>query len=361
MVFKIRKNKALADPPQAKEEEDTKAPEQAPSNAASSEFSLASVGDNPLTDDKFGIANRLVETVAAKSVSQVKRSPDLVALSKQFDAMRKRLRQLITTAKKYHKSMAVLDKNKLQMAKEMSFFAEMSPINSHISSMDEPQSFLSVYQDASDQVSRTNEKYQQEIIDYCIEWEAVVTTRIDKEMADVKKLRETYNRYDGKVDGLRKKVNAQEDKGKSVTDGATDKLKRNDQKLHEASSEFEGAAGPLCFLLEEVVHQGWKDLFPLVQATMKWEVDRSHKEARIFLQLQPGSLEAAFHQENGTSKPDSPKTPKQKPTLPASPKKKAPPQSLGKKKSSTKKIPPMTRKQEDDDGRSASSASVAST
>jgi hypothetical protein len=249
-----------------------------------------------------------------------------------------------------------------QMTKEMSTFAEASPIESHIGSLDEALSFLSIYQNASNQVARSSQKYQQEVIDYCIEWEAVVTTRIDKEMADVKKLRETYNHYQGKVDGIRKKVNVQEAKGKSVNDGVADKLKRNEQKLDEASSEFEAAAGPLCFLLEEVVYQGWKDLYPLVQATMKWEADRSQNEARVFQQLQPGTLEAAFPTGIGASKSASIK---KKPTPPGSPIRKSIPQPTPPKRKPTpppaKTLTPTTQKNEDEDDDSMCSVSSTST
>lgn len=224
----------------------------------------------------------------------------------------------------------------------MSCFAESSPLSSHISSLDEAQSFLSVYQNASNEVARSSKKYQLEVLDYCTEWDAVVTTRIDKEMADIKKLRETYNHYHDKVDVLRKKVNAQEAKGKSANEVVADKVKRNEQKLDEASSEFEAAAGPLCILYEEVIQQGWRDFYPLVQATIKWESDRSQSEARVFQLLQPGALEAAFHRETGIPmKPASvsnnlasPKVHKKKNAQhqPTSPKKKPASQQTGSQK-----------------------------
>lgn len=238
----------------------------------------------------------------------------------------------------------------------MASFAENSPIESHIGSLDHAQSFLSVYQNASNQVGRSSQKYQQEVIDYCVEWEAVVTTRIDRELAATTKLRETYNHYQGKVDGMRKKVNAQEAKGKGVNESIAEKLQRNDQKLDEASSDFEAAAGPLCLLLEEVVHQGWKDLYPLIEATMKWEADRSQKEARAFQLLQPGALEAAFCQETGSVKlAPTMVSPKKKPVQAAvSPIRKKP---LPIQASTKKQLPMLAKKQQDDDDSSISSSS----
>ena len=161
------------------------------------------------------------------------------------------------------------------MATEMASFADLSPIESQISSLDHAHSFLSVYQNASNDMGRSSQKYQQEVVGYCVEWEEVVSTRIDKEMAATTGFRETYNHYQVKVDAMRKKVNIQEAKGEGINENVAEKLTRNEQKLDEASAKYETAAGPLCVLLEEVVHQGWKDLFPMVLTTMQWEADRS--------------------------------------------------------------------------------------
>jgi hypothetical protein len=281
-------------------EVDNAPPEQAPS-------SLVDSTTTTTVTYKFGIAERLDEAVPKKSMSLQKRSPDLVPLSKDFEEMRKNLRQMIASAKKFQESMITMDKNRLQMVKEMTAFAEASPIASRIASPDQAQSVLSVYQSASSEVEKANLKFQSNVLDYCVEWEAVVSARVDKEMAASKKLRETYNHYLGKVDGLRKKVNSQESKGKGIGEAVSEKMQRNEQKLVEASTEFEAAAGPLCTLLEEVVQQGWRDLHPLIQALLKWEVDRSQTEARTFLLLQPGALEAVFNHATGVEKPPAPK------------------------------------------------------
>jgi hypothetical protein len=278
---------------------DSAPPEQAPP--------VDNTATTPTVTYKFGIAERLDEAVPKKSMSLQKRSPDLVPLSKDFEEMRKNLRQMIASAKKFQESMITMDKNRLQMVKEMTAFAEASPIASRIASPDQAKSVLSVYQSASNEVEQANLKYQSEVLDYCVEWEAVVSARVDKEMAVSKKLRETYNHYLGKVDGLRKKVNSQESKGKGVGESVSEKVQRNEQKLVEASTEFEAAAGPLCTLLEEVVQQGWRDLYPLIQAVIKWEVDRSQTEARTFLLLQPGALEAVFNHATGVEKAGAPK------------------------------------------------------
>lgn len=187
-----------------------------------------------------------------------------------------------------------------QMAREMSALAKGSPLENLLGNMDENSSFLSVYYNASHQADRSSVIYKNDIIDYCVEWEFIVTSRIDKEVEVTKRLRESYNHYFKKVDALRKKVNGQETKGKSVNDSLVEKLQRNVEKLDEACSAFESSARKLCVLIEEAVHCGWKDLYPLIQATMKFEMHRCRQESRTFLMFQCDALENAFCEQTGT-------------------------------------------------------------
>lgn len=65
---------------------------------------------------KFGIADRLNHVVErAPEVDSAKRSPDLVPLTKQFEDMRKKLRGMLATAKRYHSSLQTLDQDRLQV------------------------------------------------------------------------------------------------------------------------------------------------------------------------------------------------------------------------------------------------------
>ena len=71
------------------------------------------------TEYKFDIASRLDESVALRLVDAPNQSPDLIPLTKSFDALRKRLRQMIATAKQYHKSMTTLDMDRLQVCNNL--------------------------------------------------------------------------------------------------------------------------------------------------------------------------------------------------------------------------------------------------
>lgn len=167
-----------------------------------------------------------------------------------------------------------------------------------------------MYKRVSEDTKSSGEKFQSGILDYCDEWETVICTRVDTQTEEVKKLRTTYNKYLSKVDGLRKKVQAQEAKGQEAPESVTEKLQRNEEKLDEASAAFEGAAAPLCALIEEVVESGWKDVFPMIQATMRWELQRSQTEAEAFGVWQPRNLEDAAPGLSKYQPPASPGKPK---------------------------------------------------
>jgi hypothetical protein len=156
----------------------------------------------------------------------------------------------------------------------------------------QPQvSFQSIQQLASAQGHVDTIEFQSRVLDYVTEWEQVVTSRIDSEWKNVKKLGFDRGHYENKVESLRKKTNEMETKGKLTPTGTVEKLNRNEEKLKEAFGIHELAAGKLCVLIEEATAGGWRDLFPLVKNVMKWESNRVGRESDIYAKLLP-TLEA---------------------------------------------------------------------
>lgn len=132
-------------------------------------------------------------------------------------------------------------------------------------------------------------EFQSHVLDYVTEWEKVVTTRIDYEWKQSKKLAADRGHYENKVEALRKKTNELESKGKVTPSATAEKLKRNEEKLKEAFELYERAAGQLCVLIAEATTGGWRDLFPLVQNVMNWEANRVGQEHEIYSKLVPTS------------------------------------------------------------------------
>ena len=187
------------------------------------------------------------------------------------------------------------------MAKEIASFADGTPMKDAVNKVDDQLSFISVFHNTSNVSAKNSFKYKNDVLAYCIEWESVVSTRVDKDVLDIKKLREMFNHYQDKVDSLRKKVNGQETKGKSINATLSEKLQRNEEKLDEASGLYEASARPLCVLIEEVVQYGYKDLFPFIVAIMKFEMERSQNESRALHLFQCEAFENEFGP-NSTSK-----------------------------------------------------------
>ena len=105
------------------ENEDDEDMEQAPKTSTASSSStfrtLSQQSQIVLTENyKFGILERLNTAVARKltnSATASHRSPDLIPLMKSFDILRKKLRHMIATTKKYHESMINLDSDRVQV------------------------------------------------------------------------------------------------------------------------------------------------------------------------------------------------------------------------------------------------------
>lgn len=121
--------------------------------------------------------------------------------------------------------------------------------------------------------------YEDKVVDYCIEWERIITSRVDAELKETNKMHFKLNHYTSKVLGLRKKVNSHNNRGNETPDKKlSEKLKRNEVKLQDAWKAHERSASKLCDLIEEVTARGWKDLYPLVTASMQLEVERASGE-----------------------------------------------------------------------------------
>ena len=128
-------------------------------------------------------------------------------------------------------------------------------------------------------------EYQDHIVQYAMDWEQVVTERVDAEIKNVRKLQGDRTHYERKVEGMRKRANEFESKGKPNPPAQAEKLERNEVKLKEAYTTHELEAGRLCVLIEAVTQEGWRDLYFLVKNYMKWESNRVGREGDVYTQL----------------------------------------------------------------------------
>jgi len=230
------------------------------------------------------IDDRLTKAVE-NAKEQKNRSPDLVGLSKEFDNMRKQLRTLIVSTKKYNEAYIQSETARAEMINEMAKLSEGSPLYDDVGKTKNDESLAHINQAAAKEAKESAIDFHKKVVDYATEWESIVTTRIDDKLRDCKKLGQDRSHYEGKVDKLRQDINKTENSGREAPESKMEKLKRNEEKLKEAFEKHEELAGKTCVLIEEVVQSGWKDLYPLIKSTMNWEVNRVKNEAEIFSEI----------------------------------------------------------------------------
>jgi hypothetical protein len=161
----------------------------------------------------------------------------------------------------------------------------LSPLFDHVGKATSATSFARVSASATNQVKRDQHEFSKSIIGYAVEWEDIVTSYGDVKIREVNELQKHRTHYDDKVGKLRETMRKLEAHGKIPSDAATEKINRNEIKLREAWEAHEEAAGKLCVLLDVAVHDGWKDLYPLVMSAMEWEADRAAVENETFGKL----------------------------------------------------------------------------
>jgi len=167
---------------------------------------------------------------------------------------------------------------------KVSSLSEKSPIFDQVGNT-AGASFASITEESSTNTKSHAVEYQASVIDYCLEWERIITSRVDAGVKEVKKLHDRLVHYENKLDGLRQKERVAENLPKGTPKKLTEKLERNEQKLDQAWKEHERSASKLCNLIEQIVNRGHKDLYPVVLNMLQWEVERASGENRIYARL----------------------------------------------------------------------------
>jgi len=129
------------------------------------------------------------------------------------------------------------------------------------------------------------QKYSQFVIDYAIEWEKVVTTRVGRGLKTAEEQRLELDHYQRKVEALRQTANATMVKGKQVDQKSADKLIRNEEKLGKIRDTYGKFTISLCMLIDEVTNRSWRDLHPLLVKIAQFEVTLSGDEAKALSTL----------------------------------------------------------------------------
>lgn len=135
----------------------------------------------------------------------------------------------------------------------------------------DPDSFGGVHQSAFNLFKRYHEQYGNYLIKYVEDWERVVSQRINGLLIHYRELQEIAIHYNKKVGGLLNKV----DKSTSVRHKLAEKLDRNEIKEMGAVEARDTVGEHLYLYIEEVMERAWRDVFPLLLRSCRFEAEFS--------------------------------------------------------------------------------------
>lgn len=244
------------------------------------------------THSKLNVQNRL--NMALNNREPKNRSSDLVPLTQDYEALHKNFTKLVEAAKVYHDSIGRTDNARMDSVETMSKILRNTPFESVAVSE------VNVHQQLSNKHREMSKRYKTDIIDYIVDLDNTISTRVDTEQKQVHELHQRLVHYEKKVEKLRGKVRAKLSKNSTVPQRKSDKLQRNEEKLNKAWKLHEAKSSRLCDLLEEVTTNGWKDLYSVVGHMFEFEKLMNEEDSKITHELTSikSQLENVFNGHN---------------------------------------------------------------
>jgi len=273
----------------------------------------------PTSRTKDRVGRRFKENVL--KTSSKNRHVDLDVAAEKFKALKVKLSRLIIVLREQHASMVQLNEKRLQTAIHLAALSQGSPIDFVTGKVDrerpssnrieaEPShrdSGLGAIVPRSSKTLENNyalvhtslnrrskvyaDKYKQFVLNYAIEWEKTITTRVEAGLKTAEVFRRNLDHYTNKTESLRLNCHMIVAKGKVVDPKQGEKLRRNEEKLASARNEYEIFASSLHMLVEEVTDRAWKDMHPLLLKVLQFDSTLSADEAKILGDLKVASDE----------------------------------------------------------------------
>jgi hypothetical protein len=163
-------------------------------------------------------------------------------------------------------------------------------------------SYASVHDTLSAKSKSYATKFKQFVLDYAVEWDNVVRTRVEAGLKKAEQVRRDLDHYQKKVEAMRLSANQVMAKGKSVPAATAERLGRNEEKLISSKQTYNKIATDLCILMEEVTERAWRDLHPLLIKCAQFDMTMSGDESTILSSLNQSVSELKqIGTENGLS------------------------------------------------------------
>jgi hypothetical protein len=171
----------------------------------------------------------------------------------------------------------------LQVVRIVARFAADTPLDSGKST----SSYTKVYEALTKTEVSLEDKWEEKVLNYAVEWEKLMTIKFTQELKKVEELRKSLDHYEKKMENLRsssEKEKAKQNKGSTVN--STEKMERNEDKLEQARREYEKNEDNLRKLFEEFVDRSWKDLYPLLFSLLNFDLHSNKEKAAVLEDLQ---------------------------------------------------------------------------
>lgn len=150
------------------------------------------------------------------------------------------------------------------------------------------QSYYDVQELAYNECNKYIEQHEN-LVKYVEDWERILFQRVHGLYTEYMKQRKNLQHYIKKMGQLKKEMakleKQAEEKEKPINPKKVEKLNRNEVKLSGAREAHGNSGETLYLFLDEVVHRAWRDVYPLLQRTVKFDQDFSAVQAKIFLRL----------------------------------------------------------------------------
>lgn len=214
---------------------------------------------------------------------------DLDILSEKFSILKHKIKRLIEALKAQHVSLVRINETRVLVSERVAALAEDSPISEQAGYIVEsdlapdPEDFSSYYmvhQNLSHHQKKYSESFLEHIVEYAVNWEKVVVTRVSASLKTAEKLRIELDHYTKKVENIQMSMV----KGKTA-DKNQEKLSRNTTKLANSKKEYEDYFADLTLLIEEVTTRGWKDLHPILLKMVQFDINLAFDENEILSNL----------------------------------------------------------------------------
>ncbi|KAL3790298.1 hypothetical protein HJC23_002924 [Cyclotella cryptica] len=207
-------------------------------------------------------------------------------MATRYQDFSKKLKHLISAIESNHNAMKQLSSSRLEVAKAINSLTTDTPLFKCAGEIppegsDSTSSYASVHLALNKKSQLYLNKYPEHILNYAIEWERILTTRIAAHLKQSEKLRVDLDHYQSKVEDLNKDANKTMNKGKNVNDKEIEKLKRNEAKFVQARQDYDKFVNDLCGYMEEVLDRGWRDLHPMLVKMAQFDATYSNDEANV--------------------------------------------------------------------------------